>query len=373
MERRNQIIFFSFIFLTYVSTLWTLEVPLSSRFRSSQGPTYIREVLPQYVHSDDVSFIQYSTPVNLTEGVVLSVFVRVGTKFLRRFIESIDAPVKVLLLVQDGEDDEKIAPLVKELVSTRTGPNHFIRKLRHVLNLEHSGCAQAFNTVFRLYPTEPYWLLASNDVMFLPGELSRFQNRVSERVAADADLGMYSTGVDFGGGSIRRTFGVMAFAMTRNGVVRGGLFDENFYPSTYEDDDIVLRFWLAGLKFECAPDIVIRHGDGAVYETGTATEDTKGEYLAENSRSQSRNYLFNKWGPGVPRTNPTDYTWLSDPNNREKIFFACSQPAPHSRFCSPFDSGYPVSTWRFSEEYRACVRGNKKESNCNKYVPTSLF
>jgi len=101
--------------------------------------------------------------------------------------------------------------------------------------------------VIRLYPSHRFWLFAANDIAFPPGQLERLYAKVRES-AGDEDAGMLSASVDFGKSSRRAaggaaaaaaddddnrrktSFGMIVWAMFRQGVLRTGLFDENFYP-----------------------------------------------------------------------------------------------------------------------------------------------
>lgn len=319
------------------------------------------------VHSSDVSFIRDTFPAPLPASdtiPVLAIFVRAGTKFLERCVRSIDYPVRALVIIQDTEDDSEVATLVSRLNDELAGKDRTIMSIRRIVNYPHSGCAQAWNTVYRLFPTERFWLFNANDVAFPPGQLGAFYGHV--RIAAQDDtVGMISSSVDFGNSDVRKTFGLMTWAVTRQGVLRGGLYDENFYPGSYEDDDIVWRFWLAGLKFYALPGVITRHGDGATYESGTSIEDKRGEYVGELARTRNKNYFSAKWGPKVTGT---DYAWLAAPGNRAATLAACASTSAE-RYCSPFNSGRAIGAWDFSEAYRACVR-DENGADCMRVLPS---
>ena len=104
----------------------------------------------------------------------------------------------------------------------------------------------AWNAVIRLYPSHRFWLFAANDIAFPPGQLERLYAKVRAS-AGDEDAGMLSASVDFGKSSRRAaggaaaaaddddnrrktSFGMIVWAMFRQGILRTGLFDENFYP-----------------------------------------------------------------------------------------------------------------------------------------------
>jgi hypothetical protein len=42
------------------------------------------------------------------------------------------------------------------------------------------------------------------------------------------------------------------------------------------------------------------------------------------------------------------------------------------RFCTPFDSGRPITEWHFRDGYRACVRDGAAGADCLRFVPEAL-
>ena len=300
---------------------------------------------------------------------LLAVLVRAGTFYLTRFIESVDCPVDTLLVVQDGQDDTRVFPMLVDLAHNLTGPGRFIKRIRYVTEPGNGGCAEGWNTIIRLYPDEPFWFLLSNDVQFRPGAMWQFYTVLKRDAAADPNVGAMAFEIDFGSW-LRRTFAVSAFALTRQGLLRAGLFDENFYPGAYEDDDMVMRLWLAGMKFYAVPGCVARHGVEMGYKTGTVTEDRTGVFSREMGRSTNREYYWLKWGPQSQSVSQEN-TWM-DAEARQSAFRVCvQQRAAAGRWCSPFNSLAPVGTWVFSPLLRGCIRNGPPRGlpNCSALIP----
>jgi hypothetical protein len=135
--------------------------------------------------------------------------------------------------------------------------------------------------------------------------------------------------------------------------------------SYFEDDEIVWRFWLVGLKFFAYNDVVIIHGGSGTYKTGTTIEDKSGEFSAEVGRSRNKEYYIAKWGPA---TRAINYGWLADPTHLVAVRASCMLPdAQH--FCTPFASGRPVWDWEFEPKYRACVRDGTAGEDCGHLLP----
>ena len=237
----------------------------------------------------------------------------------------------------------------------------------------------AWNTVFRLYPSHRFWIFSANDVAFPPGQLERFYAKVRAG-ALDEDAGMLSASVDFGGrrddDNPRRTsFGLFVWAVFRQGALRAGLYDENFFPGYYEDDDITWRHHAAGLRVWADPSVHVLHGrdEDAGYRTGTALEDASGAFAAEVARSRNQLYYTRKWGANVSDSGSIMRVQRSLASGRGSCGAAAGRAGATAagRFCSPFDSGRPLHDWRFSELYRACVRDGGA-GDCEGLVPDSL-
>ena len=299
-----------------------------------------------FPHSSSTSFIANAEVLATDDSVipVLAIFVRVGTGFLRRCLWSIDFPIVDLAIIQDGEDEtDNVKKLLNEFILSRKQNRSASRveKVRHVVNVNHTGCSQGWNTVYYLYPSQPFWIFSSNDILFLPGQLEIFYREITRILSLpNSRVGKMSAMIDFGGGAVRRSFGLMTWATTRKGVLEGGLYDENFYPSYFEDDDILIRFQLAALSM-IAVNATMRHGDkDATYEYGSVKEDASGLYKAELGRSRNQHYLVAKWN--VKNYNPS-------------IGEMCRLHNPSTHFCTPFDALTSVTNWTFIPLYRKCI------------------
>jgi len=207
-----------------------------------------------------------------------------------------------------------------------------IIQVRYVINRHPTGCAQAWNTVFRLYPNQPFWLLSANDIEFskYPNALRDFYLETMRLEKRDKTVGMTSTAIDMG--SIRKTFGLMLWSNTRQGVISTGLYDENMFPAYFEDDDIVWRHWLVKMRMVVFPDIIVLHGDGDKYVSGTKLEDKNGSFVKSVKRSLNEKYLSLKWGKSMTGIN---YDVLADAAFRETFHANCFKKE-YNKYCTPF-------------------------------------
>lgn len=141
------------------------------------------------------------------------------------------------------------------------------------------GCAGGWNEIIRLNPNASSIVISNDDVMFPPGEAQRFKDSI-ESLQADHDLIL--------------GYGYSCFAITRRGVERFGLFDENFWPAYYEDVDASRRNGLSGVSAviaDCSP----RH-----QETGSSTlkkmTRADGSNPVADGAHEGRLYYEQKWG-----------------------------------------------------------------------------
>jgi|WetSurMetagenome_2_1015567.scaffolds.fasta_scaffold528768_1 GT2 family glycosyltransferase len=229
---------------------------------------------------------------------VLSIPTLNQTDMLIRCLKSIDHPIEKLVVVNNSNRDLGKLPW-NEIVITH--PN--------------AGVAQSWNEVIKLFPA-PYWVLVNDDIQFMPGDLAEM-----ERIAVEGGA-MCS--------AVMSNHGASFFTVTQRGLIKVGLFDENFYPAYCEDLDWFHRAKLLDEKLIQATKIKSRHGlDG----TGSQTVFTNEHYRKENERTYNNNaaYYRMKWGG----------------NFRQETF------------AHPFnDPAWPVDVWRFEPQMRAINQWN---------------
>jgi len=142
---------------------------------------------------------------------------------LTQMLKSIDYPVGLLIIINNNpnanfEGTDSIPDCVADY-----------RVLNMPANL---GCAASWNLGIKLTPFAPWWLVASDDVVFEPGALQKFERECfSDRLTISDEWPFY------------QFFGVGEMI-----VAQIGLFDENLYPANFEDDDYQRRCEVAGVK-----------------------------------------------------------------------------------------------------------------------------
>jgi len=227
---------------------------------------------------------------------------------LLRCVKSIDTTVDQLCIINNGSDPgvttaiKQIAEIAKE--------SPYINGFRS-FSQPNAGCAGTWNQFIKLFPCQ-WWMIVGNDIQFSPGDLTK--------MTIFAQNNAHDTGAMFG------NHGFSFFIVTRYGVRKVGLFDENIHPAYLEDCDWHYRAHLAGVKTQNVPDVKAIHGEAPSWGSMTIHSDTNLRHV--NGRTHSNNFIYykKKWG-GI--------------NGDEK-------------FTHPFnDPNLPVCHWAFDVDFRA--------------------
>jgi GT2 family glycosyltransferase len=177
---------------------------------------------------------------------------------LTQMLKSIDYPVGLLIIINNHpnanfEGTDSIPDCVADY---------------RVLNMPSNlGCAGSWNLGIKLQPFAPWWLVASDDVVFEPGALEKFAGECSPDRLTVLDEWPHW-----------QFFGVGCAV-----VDRVGLFDENFYPANFEDDDYQRRCEVAGVE--------VYHANVAHFHVKQATVHAR-EWAASNARTYNANETY---------------------------------------------------------------------------------
>lgn len=177
-----------------------------------------------------------------------------GGDHLRTFLESIDIPVRLLVV--------------------GNGPVDWLPDDAWLIDLPANlGYPAAVNLGIKCYVAETYWLVANDDVVLAPGDLSRLVERTES-----GDMGWVGL----------RDWSV--FGITEETIQRVGWLDENFHPAYVEDADYERRCTLAGIPWGFIETESTHVGSVCLQD-----------HRQDNDRSYPRNvrYHLDKWGTGV--------------------------------------------------------------------------
>lgn len=162
---------------------------------------------------------------------------------LERLANSIDFPVKYKVALNNGT-----AGALEDFSNRHAD---WIVKESPVGNM---GVAASWNWIAKTMPDEPAWLMVNEDAWFLPGYL--------EKICRCTDANPNEPII-----YLNNSNAYYCFVWTKAGRERCGLFDENFWPAYYEDNDMRVRHRMMGIeKFVYAlPDLPpLPHGKPSV-------------------------------------------------------------------------------------------------------------
>lgn len=138
---------------------------------------------------------------------------------LERMLESIDHPVRHLLIVDNGGGLESVdTPGMVDKVSLMSMPANF-------------GVAASWNLGVKAFRNNNVFFFASNDIVFEPGALKALAGAKRHAVTLSHLYPHFHT-----------------FAVGVDVVRRVGLFDESFFPAYAEDVDYLWRCERAGVE-----------------------------------------------------------------------------------------------------------------------------
>ena len=140
---------------------------------------------------------------------------------LQRMLDSIDYPVDHLIVIDNGG----VCPDLRS-------PARRTSIVRLPANI---GVASAWNLGIKIAPHASYWLIASDDIEFIPGRLSEIPDLVPGGLVSD-----WSNTAPF-----------TCFAVSEEVIDEVGLFDDYFWPGVGEDRNYQRRIRKAGLPMRC--------------------------------------------------------------------------------------------------------------------------
>lgn len=137
-----------------------------------------------------------------------------------RLLASIDYPVEHLVIV-DNSGTCEYEPKKPDWVV-----NMWVIRVPFGL-----GLVGAWNLIVKSTPYAPYWVLVNDDAWFERGQMKNIPEQVDTNGLNFLDIVPQWSGVVFGEGMVDKV----------------GLYDENFYPLYFDDNDLERRVDLAGV------------------------------------------------------------------------------------------------------------------------------
>ena len=157
-----------------------------------------------------------------------------------RLIGSIDYPVEHLVVVNNS-GTRTWSPVKPGLV----------KNLWHIEVPFGLGLVGAWNLIVKSTPYAPYWVLVNDDAWFEPEQMKKMPEQVDTQALNFLDIVPQWSGVVFGEGMVDKV----------------GLYDENFYPLYFDDNDLERRVDLAGVPKKTL-DVKLGHNNSSTLYSG---------------------------------------------------------------------------------------------------------
>jgi len=198
-----------------------------------------------------------------------------------RLLASIDYPVEHLVIVDNSGkaewNPEKPAWVVNMWV------------IRVPFGL---GLVGAWNLIVKSTPYAPFWVLVNDDAWFMPGEMAKIELHVDPQALNFLDIEPKWSGVVFGEGMVDKV----------------GLYDENFYPLYFDDNDLERRVDLAGVPKVTLP-VKMGHDNSSTLLSGFQNRNSvsyaKNQQLFAQRAAEGRLEAF-PWQLATRRQNRWD-------------------------------------------------------------------
>jgi GT2 family glycosyltransferase len=175
---------------------------------------------------------------------------------LHKMLESIDYPVRDLLIIDNG----------KKLGGNLTFKNQHVWSV-NVLSMPYNlGVAASWNLGIKLFPHDDRWTFSSNDVVYQPGGLETLSKARESSLTLAQDAPHFHT-----------------FAVGEDVVKAVGLFDERFYPAYFEDNDYLRRCQLSGVPVVRLP-VAATHANSSTLKSEPRYQRRNTETFARNRK-----------------------------------------------------------------------------------------
>lgn len=157
--------------------------------------------------------------------------------------------------------------------------------------IHNAGVSAGWNWGIKMSVTAhlDYALVCNDDVQLNPYCIQRLREALHDRIFVSGTQGIFANGlVGFGNTPDFACFMVRP----QDFIDKYGLFDENFSPAYFEDNDMAYRIKLAG-------DTYPNRLDATFYHAGSVTQNMDGPVVTSPMFERNRSYYVSKWG-GVP-------------------------------------------------------------------------
>lgn len=178
---------------------------------------------------------------------------------LQRMVDSIDYPIELLLIIDNGDQLECL------------DVPDFVEEVRVLKMPTNQGVAGSWNLGIKLLPFEKVWFFSSADTVYKPGALANLAKAQPDNITLCDSFPHWQT-----------------FAIGERVVKTIGLFDENLFPIYFEDNDYTKRASLDGIGIVYA-DVPVHHDNSS-----TITSDHNLARQNQRTYGNNQDYFQNK-------------------------------------------------------------------------------
>lgn len=139
---------------------------------------------------------------------------------LQQLLDSVDMPVNHLLIIDNGASEHSKDSPFKTL-----NVSDMFSEVTYLPMPANLGVAGSWNLGIQSFPFDDRWFICSDDVVFRPGAMAAWYEKSSRSEVTISSEWPYW----------------QFFSVGEEAVERVGLFDANFFPANFEDDDFGLR------------------------------------------------------------------------------------------------------------------------------------
>lgn len=188
---------------------------------------------------------------------------------LRRMFQSIDYPIRDLIIIDNGGKFYDVLH------------SEFVKNI-HVLNLPSNlGVAASWNLGIKLLPHDNRWFFASNDMVYLPGALQSLSGARRDEITLADVFPFWHT-----------------FCVGEEVVRRVGLFDEALYPAYFEDNDYQRRAVHKNVHIRSVF-IPTEHENSSTINSDNELRKSNGVSYLSNSVYYNNKMATNDYGQGA--------------------------------------------------------------------------
>jgi GT2 family glycosyltransferase len=187
---------------------------------------------------------------------------------LQRMFDSIDMKIAHLVVIDNGDNLDKI-----------TFPK--LAKNVHYIPLPGNlGVAGSWNLGIKVLPHHDRWFFGSNDIILAPGDLMMLADAKPDELTLTESFPSWQL-----------------FAVGEEVIRNVGLFDENFYPAYFEDNDFLRRVRAKNIPVTQLP-LQVQHDNSSTLKSSVQFQEHNSRTFQDNQNHFLKKKIREDFSPG---------------------------------------------------------------------------